>query len=220
MPTENPDYSPVNLSLSPQLTDNLEHIQILACGTSWHASLVGKYLLEQLANIPTTVDYASEFRYSPKPIIANTLTIGVTQSGETADTIAALEAESDRRAHLEPNYKQSYWALPIAPKVLWHKYVDRIIDTHAGIEIGVAATKTFVAQVMGFYFLALDLAYRRQTVSNSRIGEIIEGLRQIPVQIEKIIETQADSIEELAHDFTPKPKTLSLSGEVSTSLLL
>jgi glucosamine--fructose-6-phosphate aminotransferase (isomerizing) len=209
---DNPDYSPVNLSLSPQLCDNLEHIQILACGTSWHASLVGKYLLEQLADIPTTVDYASEFRYSPKPIIANTLTIGVTQSGETADTIAALEAEKDRRSDLEPKLQAKLLGITNRPESTLAQIVDRTIDTHAGIEIGVAATKTFVAQVMAFYFLALDLAYRRKTLSLSRIGEIIDGLRQIPLQIESTIETQANHIEELAHNFTQETEDFIFIG--------
>ena len=199
---ENPDYSPVNLGLTPNLTDNLEHIQILACGTSWHAALIGKYLLEQVAGIPTTVDYASEFRYSPKPVIPNTLTIGVTQSGETADTIAALESERARRKNLEPKFQAKLLAITNRAESTIAQICDRIIDTHAGIEIGVAATKTFVAQTMGFYFLALDLAYRRQKISNLRISEIIEGLRHVPSQIETILDTQAEYIEELAHDFT------------------
>lgn len=199
---DNPDFSPVTLSLSPRLYENLEHIQILACGTSWHASLIGKYLLEQLAEIPTTVDYASEFRYSPKPIIANTLTIGVTQSGETADTIAALEMEKERRAHLEPKLQARLLGITNRPESTIAQLVDQIINTQAGIEIGVAATKTFVAQVMSFYFLAIDLAFRRQTRSSEEIGKIIAGLHQIPSQIEKTLESQAHYIEELAHEFT------------------
>ncbi len=90
--------SPINLNLPKELCADVEQISILACGTSWHASLIGKYLLEQLANIPTAVQYASEYRYAPPPLTANTLTIGVTQSGETADTLAALGMEQQRRA--------------------------------------------------------------------------------------------------------------------------
>jgi glutamine---fructose-6-phosphate transaminase (isomerizing) len=209
---ENPDYSPVNIGLTPNLTDNLEHIQIVACGTSWHAALIGKYLLEQVAGIPTTVDYASEFRYSPKPIISNTLTIGVTQSGETADTIAALESERARRANLEPKFQAKLLAITNRAESTIAQICDRIIDTQAGIEIGVAATKTFVAQTMGFYFLALDLAYRRQSVPNSKLGEIIAGLRHIPSQIETILDTQADAIEELAHDFTAETEDFIFIG--------
>ena len=210
--SENPDYSPVSLGLSANLSDNLEHIQILACGTSWHAALIGKYLLEQVAGIPTTVDYASEFRYSPKPIIPHTLTIGVTQSGETADTIAALESERARRASLEPKFQAKLLAITNRAESSIAQICDRIIDTHAGIEIGVAATKTFIAQVMGFYFLSLDLAYRRQSICNGRIGQIIEGLRQIPSQIETILDTQADAIEELAHDFTAETEDFIFIG--------
>ncbi len=208
---ENPDFSPVNIGLSPNLTD-VEHIQILACGTSWHAALIGKYLLEQVAGIPTTVDYASEFRYSPKPIIPNTLTIGVTQSGETADTIAALESERARRANLEPKFQAKLLAITNRAESSIAQICDRIIDTHAGIEIGVAATKTFVAQTMSFYFLSLDLAYRRQAIPNSKIGEIIEGLRHIPSQIETILDTQADAIEELAHDFATETEDFIFIG--------
>ncbi|MEO0836684.1 MAG: glutamine--fructose-6-phosphate transaminase (isomerizing) [Cyanobacteria bacterium J06642_3] len=209
---ENPDYSPVSLGLSPNLTDNLQHVQILACGTSWHAALIGKYLLEQIAGIPTTVDYASEFRYSPKPIIPNTLTIGVTQSGETADTIAALESERARRASLEPKFQAKLLAITNRAESSIAQICDRIIDTQAGIEIGVAATKTFVAQTMGFYFLALDLAYRRHTISNNRIEEIIEGLRHVPSQIETILDTQAEAIEELAHEFTQETEDFIFIG--------
>ncbi|MEN9519138.1 MAG: hypothetical protein RLZZ381_1726 [Cyanobacteriota bacterium] len=209
---ENPDYSPVNLGLTSHLTDNLEHIQILACGTSWHAALIGKYLLEQVAGIPTTVDYASEFRYSPKPIIANTLTIGVTQSGETADTIAALESERARRADLAPKFQAKLLAITNRAESTIAQICDRIIDTHAGIEIGVAATKTFVAQTMSFYFLSLDLAYRRQSIFNQKIGDIIEGLRHIPSQIETILDTQADAIEELAHNFTTETEDFIFIG--------
>jgi glutamine---fructose-6-phosphate transaminase (isomerizing) len=209
---DNPDYSPINLGLSPNLTANLEHVQILACGTSWHASLVGKYLLEQIAQIPTSVDYASEFRYSPKPVIPNTLTIGVTQSGETADTIAALESERARRADLEPKLQAKLLGITNRPESTLGQVVDHIIYTNAGIEIGVAATKTFVAQVMCFYFLALDLAYRRQAISNSKIDLIIAGLRQIPSQIETIIDTQAGYIEELAHEFTTETEDFIFIG--------
>jgi glutamine---fructose-6-phosphate transaminase (isomerizing) len=163
--------------------------------------MVGKYLIEQLAGIPTFVQYASEFRYAPTPVIANTLTIGVTQSGETADTLAALEAEKQRRAGLEAKYAPRILGITNRPESTLARMVDRIINTQAGIEIGVAATKSFVAQLMGFYCLALDLAYRRQTLSLDKLESIVEGLRQLPGQIEQILEKQDPLIEELAHDF-------------------
>ena len=82
------------------------------------------------------------------------------------------------------------------------RLVPHVVETMAGIEIGVAATKTFVAQLMAFYFLSLDLAYRRQSISNERIAEIIEGLRQLPAQLEQVLESQERYVEELSHDFS------------------
>ena len=193
--------SPINLGLTPELYADLEQIQILACGTSWHASLVGKYLLEQLAGIPTMVQYASEFRYAPAPLTANTLTIGVTQSGETADTLAALEMEKRRRFGQLPKYDPRLLGITNRAESSLAPLVDRIIETHAGIEIGVAATKTFVTQLVAFYCLALDLAWRRQTLTATRLEEILVGLRQLPAQIELILESQERYIEELAHSF-------------------
>jgi glucosamine--fructose-6-phosphate aminotransferase (isomerizing) len=217
---DNPTFSPINLGLSPKLYQNLEHIQILACGTSWHAGLVGKYLLEQLAGIPTMVQYASEFRYAPAPLTANTLTIGVTQSGETADTIAALEMEKQRRTGLDLPYQPRILGLTNRPESTLAQMVDEIINTHAGIEIGVAATKTFVAQLMGFYFLALDLAYRRQSLPLENLEFILKGLRQLPGQIESILEQQECSIEELAHDFADTQDFIFLGRGINFPIAL
>ncbi|MCP2727813.1 glutamine--fructose-6-phosphate transaminase (isomerizing) [Limnofasciculus baicalensis] len=193
---------PIKLGIPDSLYANLEQIQILACGTSWHASLVGKYLLEQLAGIPTMVQYASEFRYAPSPLMKNTLTIGVTQSGETADTLAALEMERQRRIDLGAEYEVKLLGITNRAESSLAHLVPHIIETHAGIEIGVAATKTFVTQLVAFYCLALDLAYRRKTLPLSKIAEIITGLRQLPAQIEIVLESQERYIEELAHDFS------------------
>ena len=193
--------TPVNLDLPADFYADLEQIQIVACGTSWHAALVGKYLLEQLAGIPTQVQYASEFRYAPSPLTPHTLTIGVTQSGETADTLAALSMEKDRRQGKEAKYQVRLLGITNRPESSLGNMVANIINTHGGIEIGVAATKTFVAQLMAFYALALDLAYHRQAITNSRIEEILTGLRQLPGEIETILETQERYIEHLVHDF-------------------
>ncbi|WP_009631958.1 glutamine--fructose-6-phosphate transaminase (isomerizing) [Synechocystis sp. PCC 7509] len=191
----------INLGLPETLYADIENIQIVACGTSWHASLIGKYLLEQVAGIPTSVQYSSEFRYAPPPIAANTLTIGVTQSGETADTIAALTMEKERRIGLKPAYQPRLLAITNRLDSTISAIANNIIDTHAGIEIGVAATKTFIAQLLAFYLLALDLGTRRQTLSAQRLAEVITGLRQLPAQIELILESQERYIQELAHQF-------------------
>jgi len=197
------DQSPIRLGLPDVLLNDLQHIQILACGTSWHAALVGKYLLEQVSGIPTFVQYASEFRYAPAPLMPNTLTIGVTQSGETADTLAALEMEQTRRmATGEDQYAARMLGITNRADSSLGRLVPHIVETKAGIEIGVAATKTFVAQLMAFYFLSLDLAHRRQAISDERIAEIIEGLRQLPAQLEQVLEIQERYVEELSHDFS------------------
>ncbi|MBD2126874.1 glutamine--fructose-6-phosphate transaminase (isomerizing) [Microcoleus sp. ZQ-A2] len=212
--------SPINLGASPELYADLEQIQILACGTSWHAGLVGKYLLEQLAGIPTMVQYASEFRYAPAPLTANTLTIGVTQSGETADTLAALEMEKRRRFGQLPKYEPRLLGITNRPESSLGNLVDQMIDTHAGIEIGVAATKTFVSQLMAFYGLALDLAWRRQTLTATRMEEILVGLRQLPAQIELILESQERYIEELAHNFAETQDFIFLGRGINFPIAL
>jgi glucosamine--fructose-6-phosphate aminotransferase (isomerizing) len=213
--------SPISLGLPEDLLANLEHIQIVACGTSWHASLVGKYLLEQLAGLPAMVQYASEFRYSPSPLTRNTLTIGVTQSGETADTLAALEMEQQRRsAENDPAFAPHMLGITNRPESSLARLVPYIINTHAGIEIGVAATKTFTAQVMAFYFLALELAYRRQTLSPERIEQIIEDLRQLPGQIEQVLESQERYIEELAHEFSDTQDFIYLGRGINFPIAL
>lgn len=198
---ENP-RSPINLNLPKELCADVEQISILACGTSWHASLIGKYLLEQLANIPTTVQYASEYRYAPAPLTANTLTIGVTQSGETADTLAALGMEQQRRAGFTDKFRARMLGITNRTESSIAHMMPHVINTYAGIEVGVAATKTFVTQLMAFYFLALDLAHQRQTISSERLAEIITGLRQLPAEIEKFLEIQEQYVEELSHQFT------------------
>ncbi|MBD2654130.1 glutamine--fructose-6-phosphate transaminase (isomerizing) [Synechocystis sp. FACHB-383] len=217
---DHPSHSPVFLGLDPQLTKNLQHIQILACGTSWHAGLVGKYLLEQLAGIPTTVHYASEFRYAAPPLTPHTLTIGVTQSGETADTLAALEMEKQRRLTLEDDYKPLILGITNRPESTLATMVNEIINTHAGIEIGVAATKTFVAQVLAFYFLALDIAFQRHSLSLEAIEHIMVGLRQLPAQIETILEQQSSAIEALAHEFAETQDFIFLGRGINFPIAL
>ena len=193
--------SPVRLNLPTALYADLEHIHILACGTSWHAALVGKYLLEQVAGIPTQVHYASEFRYAPSPLTPNTLTIGVTQSGETADTLAALELEKQRRSTRNDAYRPRLLGITNRTESSLGRIVPNLIDTHAGIEIGVAATKTFIAQLIAFYLLALDLAHYRKSISPARMSEILNGLRQLPALVEQVLEIQERYVETLAHNF-------------------
>ncbi|MFY7695444.1 MAG: glutamine--fructose-6-phosphate transaminase (isomerizing), partial [Cyanobium sp.] len=157
-----PEGALVALPLDEAVYAGVEQIQILACGTSRHAAQVGAYLLEQLAGVPTTVFYASEFRYAPPPLRPHTLTIGVTQSGETADTLAALVMEQERRQGLaDPAYQPRLLGITNRPESSLGRLVPHILDIGAGIEVGVAATKTFLGQLLAFYGLALAFAERR-----------------------------------------------------------
>ena len=217
---DNSAESPIKLGLAAELYADLEQIQIVACGTSWHSALVGKYLLEQLAGIPTQVQYASEFRYAPSPLTANTLTIGVTQSGETADTLAALGMEKERRSGKESKYQARLLGITNRPESSLGNMVSHMINTVAGIEVGVAATKTFVAQLIAFYALALDLAYIRQSISHNRLQEIINGLRQIPRDIEANLESQERYIEHLVHDFSETTDFIFLGRGINFPIAL
>lgn len=212
--------SPLAVGLPADWITDLQRVQILACGTSWHASLIGKYLLEQLAGIPTMVQYASEFRYAPSPITPHTLTIGVTQSGETTDTLAALEAERDRRAPLAPAYQARLVGITNRPENTIARIVDHIIATHAGIEVGVAATKTFVTQVIAFYALALEIAAQRGTLPPERIEAIATGLRHLPNQIEDLLTHCSTHLEELAHDFADTQDFIFLGRGINFPIAL
>jgi len=166
----------------------VDQIVITACGTSWHAALVGEYLIEEFAHIPVEVEYASEFRYRNAPIERNTLVLVITQSGETADTLAGLR-ESKRRGHK---------VLSICNVVgsTIAREADGGIYLHAGPEIGVASTKAFVSQVTALTLFAV-LMGRIRMLSNRRGGQIIEGLEAIPDQIERIL-AQDDEIKRIA----------------------
>jgi glucosamine--fructose-6-phosphate aminotransferase (isomerizing) len=212
--------SPINLGLPEEFYVDIEQIQIVACGTSWHAALVGKYLIEQLAGISTQVHYASEYRYAPSPMIANTLIIGVTQSGETADTLAALTMEKERRQGKGDKYQARLLGITNRPESSLGYLVPHVISTLAGIEIGVAATKTFVAQLMAFYALALDLAARRQTISPDKLAEIIAGLRQIPKEIEATLASQESLTEHLAHEFAETKDFIFLGRGINFPIAL
>ncbi len=181
----------------------IDQIQILACGTSRHASLIGSYLLEQYAGIPTNVFYASEFRYSPPPLLPNTLTIGVTQSGETADTLAALNMEIKRRNSFgEDSYSPNLIAITNRLDSSIARLIPNIIDISAGIEIGVAATKTFFGQLLSFYGLAITFAQIRKSKNSEEINKLISGLINMPPLLEELIVSHNIISEKLAHNFS------------------
>jgi glucosamine--fructose-6-phosphate aminotransferase (isomerizing) len=166
----------------------VDQVVIPACGTSWHAALIGEYLLEEFAHIPTEIEYASEFRYRNAPIEKHTLVLVITQSGETADTLAGLR-ESKRRGH-------KVLAICNVVGSTIARESDGGIYLHAGPEIGVASTKAFTSQVTVLTLLAL-LMGRIRMLSSSHGTQIIRALEAIPKQMESIL-AQNEAIRRIA----------------------
>jgi glucosamine--fructose-6-phosphate aminotransferase (isomerizing) len=176
------------LNLSVTELRAIDQMVITACGTSWHAGLVGEYLFEELAHIPVEVEYASEFRYRNAPLERNTLVLALTQSGETADTLASLR-ETKRRGH-------TVLAICNVVGSTIAREADGGIYLHAGPEIGVASTKAFTSQVTVLALLAL-LMGRMRMLSLTRGQQIISALEALPGQIETILQ-QNDAIQRIA----------------------
>lgn len=180
---------------------NAQRIVMVACGTSWHACLVGEYLFEDLARINVEVEYASEFRYR-NPIINETdIVIAVSQSGETADTLAALELAKSKGATI----------LGICNVV--GSSISRITDagsyTHAGPEIGVASTKAFTAQVTVLTLMALSLAHKKGTISETKFHTLLAELESIPEKVKLVLEKN-DEIEKIAAEYKDATNALYL----------
>lgn len=166
---------------------------IVACGTSWHAGLIGKQLIEEFCRIPVEVDYASEFRYRNPVLYPDDVVIAVSQSGETADTLAAIRLAKDNGCMI--------FGIVNAVGSSIARETDTGIYIHVGPEIGVASTKAFTGQVFCFEMLALALGKANGKLDDKRYKEMVEELQVIPEKIEKILE-QDDAIEHLARRFT------------------
>src|SRR4029453_7502701 len=161
-----------DLNISDDKLRTLQKVTIIACGTSWHAGLVGKYLIEGLAQVPVEVDYGSEYRYRNPIISDNELAIVITQSGETADTLAALR-ESKRKG-------ASSIAICNVVGSMATREADGTVYTHAGPEIGVASTKAFTSQLVALQILALHMAQLRGTLPELEIARHIAALLHMP----------------------------------------
>ncbi|QNI66302.1 glutamine--fructose-6-phosphate transaminase (isomerizing) [Synechococcus sp. BMK-MC-1] len=221
LPKGLPAQQPVALPFDDAFYSGIERIQILACGTSRHAALVGAYLLEQFAGVPTSVDYASEFRYAPPPLAPNTLTIGVTQSGETADTLAALAMDVERRqGHGDPAFAPRQLGVTNRPESSLARQVPHILDIGAGIEVGVAATKTFLGQLLAFYALALAFASRRNSRSEAEIAGLISELRGLPEQLSALVEQHDQRSEAMAHRFADTQDVIFLGRGINYPIAL
>ncbi len=180
------------IGIAPSVLQSVRKAVIIACGTSYHAGLVGKYLLESLARLPTDVEFSSEFRYRDFILDPDSLVLVISQSGETADTLAALRASKDKAA--------AVLAVTNSVSSSVAREAHGVLYTHAGPEIGVAATKTFTAQVTALALIAIHLGRLRNALDREASRALIEELHRIPHKMEKIL-GRAKEIEELANRF-------------------
>jgi glucosamine--fructose-6-phosphate aminotransferase (isomerizing) len=171
---------------------NADRIIIVACGTSWHAGLIGEYLFEDLARIPVEVEYASEFRYRNPIITEKDVVLAISQSGETADTMAALELAKQKGATILGICNVVGSSIP--------RLTDAGSYTHAGPEIGVASTKAFTTQVVVLTLMALRIAKEKGTLTNTEYRQIITELQLIPQKVEEVLKSD-ELIKEIAAEF-------------------
>jgi len=190
---------------------NANRIIIIACGTSWHAALVGEYYFEDLARIPVEVEYASEFRYRNPIIRKDDVVIAISQSGETADTLAALKMAREQGATL----------LGIVNVV--GSTISRVTDagsyTHAGPEIGVASTKAFTTQLTLLALMALAIGKRRRTITDKKFQVYLNELEALPGKIEKLLESD-DYIKSVAAEYKDAQNALYLGRGSSFPIAL
>jgi glutamine---fructose-6-phosphate transaminase (isomerizing) len=206
----------------------LDRLHLLACGTSWHAALIGKFLIEQIARLPVEVDYGSEYRYRNPIVDDRVLAVGISQSGETADTVSAMETARDRGARLFCVCNvQGSQATRIS---------EGVIYTHAGPEIGVASTKAFTTQLVALYLLALYLRQERQG-GEGREGadghaghglprnddaerRYLEDLAHLPQAVDEVLRLQAGPMEELARRYFRADSFLYLGRGINYPIAL
>ena len=200
-----------DVGISPQTLKNMQRAVVIACGTSYHAGLAGKYFIETLAQVPVTVEYASEYRYQDLLIDKKTMVIVISQSGETADTLAALRASKKSGAFTIAISNVMNSSIP--------READAVLYTHAGPEIGVAATKTFSAQLAALALLAAYLGQAKGRMDEKTSFPIIQDLLRVPHKIERILAAPA-KLEELAQRFLAVSHFLYLGRWVSFPIAL
>jgi len=180
---------------------NIDRIIIVACGTSWHAGLVGEYLIEEYARIPVEVEYASEFRYRNPIITEKDVVIAISQSGETADTMAAIEMAKEKGATIFGVCNVVGSSIP--------RLTHAGVYTHAGPEIGVASTKAFTAQVTVLTLMAFYMAQQKGTITKAKMVELLTELDLIPEKIQRALESN-ELIKEIAAKFKDSRNCLFL----------
>ncbi len=209
-----PDTNEIKLGGLHDVKDqlvNAKRIVIIACGTSWHAGLVGEYLLEDLARIAVEVEYASEFRYRHPMIGPDDVVLAVSQSGETADTLAAIQLAKDAGALV-------LGICNVAGSSI-SRETDAGVYTHAGTEIGVASTKAFTAQVTVLTMMAIMIGREKKLLSDERFAQLIAELNAIPGKIEKILE-QNEEFRRIAEIYKDSSNALYLGRGVSFPVAL
>ena len=189
----------------------IEKVTVIACGTSWHAGLVAKYLIEELAQVPVEVDYGSEYRYRSPIVDSGTLAVVITQSGETADTLAALREAKRRGARTV--------AVCNVVGSMATREAEGTVYTHAGPEIGVASTKAFTSQLVALYLLALRLSQARGTLDLEAARVHIEGLLQLPQLLDQALRLSA-LVDEIARRFYNRRDFLFLGRGINYPIAL
>jgi len=199
------------IDLSGEAVKKIERIFLIACGTAYYSCLVGKYMIEQIAGIPTEVDLASEFRYRRPIVDPGCLVVPVSQSGETADTLAALREGKQRGARVLSicNTRDSTIA----------RESHDVLYTHAGPEIGVASTKAFTTQLVVFYLLAMKLGMERKTLTDQELDSAIADLRRLPRMVEETLQLDPQ-IRQVAHRYFRVPNFLFLGRGIMYPIAL
>ena len=196
-----PELEIAGEALDEESAGKLSKMFLLACGTSWHAALVGKFWIESLARLPVEVDYGSEFRYRDPLVPDNAVALSITQSGETADTLAAMREAKEKGAPL--------WTICNVVGSMATRLAESVIYTHAGPEIGVASTKAFTSQLACLYQLALRLAQLRGTLGAEEIGRRVEDLARLPTAIKRVLRQEPELVP-LAHQLSDRHNFLYL----------
>ena len=230
-----------NVKLPASELRRIDRLHLLACGTSWHAALIGKFMIEHIARLPVEVDYGSEYRYRDPIVDDRVLAVGVSQSGETADTVSAMEAARERGAHL--------FCICNVEGSQATRISDGVIYTHAGPEIGVASTKAFTTQLVALYLLALYLRQERQgdgdgagaagraggghhagngapggddAAGRGAVGAMgaIEALAHLPQAVDEVLRLQSAPMEELARRYFRADSFLYLGRGINYPIAL
>ena len=200
------------LDLDDAFLRGLRRIVIVACGTSYHAGLVGRYAIEEWARVPVEMDVASEYRYRNPVVDADDLVIGITQSGETADTLAAMRLARERGAKV--------LAITNVMGSQATRDADAVLYTRAGLEISVAATKTFVAQAATIYLIGLRLAELRGTLPAERLAELVGEMKSLPSKIEATLASCQGPVQEAAAAYSDRDFFLYLGRHIGLPVCL